>query len=136
MQPAIETLLVLTVQTRVMRSVARTPLGDRTVVDVVGGSFEGPGLSGRVCATGGDWLIRTPGRSRIDVRLLLETVDGTGILLQYSGRAHQVDDQPRIEVSGTFDAPEGSYDWLNDIQAFGLGEPLADGVRYHFYRFG
>jgi hypothetical protein len=24
---------------------------------------------------------------------------------------------------------------LNDVQAFGLGIPLPDGVRYQFYRF-
>ncbi len=41
----------------------------------------------------------------------------------------------RIEVAGTFDAPEGPYGWLNDVQAFGCGDPTAEGVRYRFYRF-
>jgi hypothetical protein len=132
---AIELLLVLTVQTKFVRSLTDTPLGGRTVFDVAGGTFEGPRLSGRVPATGGDWLIRTPGGSRLDVRLLLETHDGVNILLQYTGRASQVEGKPRIEVAGTFEAPQGAYAWLNDLQAFGRGEPLPDGARYYFYRF-
>jgi hypothetical protein len=132
---AIELLLILTVQTTLVRAVTGTPLGDRTVFDVEGGTFEGPQLSGRVLVTGSDWLIRTATTSHLDVRLLLETHDGVTILFQYSGRACQVNGQPRIEVAGTFDAPEGPYAWLNDVQTFGRGARTADGVRYHFYRF-
>jgi Protein of unknown function (DUF3237) len=135
-EPTLESLFVLTVQTKAVQSVTGTPLGDRMIVDVQGGTFEGPRLRGRVPASGGDWLIRTPRGSRLDVRLLLETVDGATILLQYSGRASQVDGKPRIEVAGNFDAPEGPYAWLNDVQAFGLGLPIPSGVRYHFFRFG
>lgn len=134
-EPAIELLLVLTVQTNLVRAVTGTPLGDRSIFELVSGSFEGPRLTGRVPTTGGDWLIRTPTSSQLNVRLLLETHDGVTILFQYSGRACQVAGKPRIEVAGTFDAPSGPYAWLNDLQTFGLGEPIPDAVRYHFYRF-
>jgi hypothetical protein len=110
-------------------------LGDRTIVDVVSGTFEGPRLSGQIPASGGDWLIRTPKGSQLNVRLLLETHDGVTILFQYSGKAHQIDGRPRVEVTGGFDAPAGPYDWLNNVQTFGLGFPIPEGVRYHFYRF-
>jgi len=80
-------------------------------------------------------MIRTAKGSRLNVRLLLETVDGVPILFQYSGRASQIEGKPRIEVAGSFDAPEGPYAWLNDVQAFGLGFPTPTGVRYHFYHF-
>lgn len=131
----VEPLLVLTIQTKVVQSVAGTPLGDRMIVDVVSGSFEGPQLAGRVPACGGDWVIRTPKGSQLNVRLLLETADGVTILFQYSGKASQIEGKPRIEVAGSFDAPAGRYAWLNDVQAFGLGFPLPTGVRYHFFRF-
>lgn len=134
-EPTLEPLLVLTVQTTVVQSVTGTPLGDRRIVEVLGGSFEGSRLSGRVPACGGDWLIRTATGSHLNVRLLLETADGVTILFQYSGKASQRDGQPRIEVAGSFDAPVGPYAWLNDVQAFGLGFPLPDGVRYQFFRF-
>jgi Protein of unknown function (DUF3237) len=133
-QHAIESLMVLTAQTRPVGSVAGTQLGDRMIFDVVSGTFEGPLLAGRVAA-GGDWVTRTPTGSRLDVRLLLETDDGATLLFQYSGRACQIDGEVRIHVAGTFDAPQGPYGWLNDVQAFGSGAPIPGGVRYHFYRF-
>jgi hypothetical protein len=132
---AIELLLVLAARTTLVRAVIDTPLGDRSVFAVEGGTFEGPRLAGRVAATGGDWVIRTPTGSQLNVRLLLETHDGVTILFHYSGRACQKDGQPHIEVAGTFDAPQGPYAWLNDVQTFGLGVPTPEGVRYHFYRF-
>ena len=131
----IEPLLVLTVQTTLVRAVTDTPVGSRIVFDVVGGTFMGPRLRGNVPATGGDWVTRTATGSRMDVRLLLETDDGVPILFQYSGRASQVDGEARIEVAGAFDAPAGPYSWLNNIQAFGLGVPIDGGVRYQLYRF-
>lgn len=135
-EPTLAPLVVLTVQTTVVQSVTGTPLGDRMVVDVVSGSFEGPGLTGRVLPSGGDWLTRTPNGSRLDVRMLLETADGVTLLFRYSGRASQKQGRPHIEVAGSFEAPAGPYAWLNDVQAFGLGVPLPTGVRYHFFRFG
>jgi Protein of unknown function (DUF3237) len=134
-EAALEPLFVLTAQTTVVRNVTGTPGGDRTVVDVVSGVFAGPRLNGRIPPSGGDWLTRSQGRSRIDVRLLMETDDGVTILFRYVGKASQVDGTPRIEVSGSFDAPPGAYDWLNDVQAFGLGIVIPDGVRYHFFCF-
>jgi Protein of unknown function (DUF3237) len=131
----IELLLVLTAKTALVRAVIGTPFGDRTIFDIEGGTFEGPRLSGHIPATGGDWVTRTPTGSHLNVRLLLETHDGTTILFQYSGRACMVDGQPRIEVAGTFEAPQGPYAWLNDVQTFGRGTRIPEGVRYHFYRF-
>jgi Protein of unknown function (DUF3237) len=133
--PAIELVLVLSVQTTLMRSVTGMPRGDRRIVDVVSGSFTGPRLSGHVPATGGDWVTITPTGSQINVRLLLETQDGVTILFQYAGRACQDDGTLRLDVAGTFEAPQGTYGWLNDVQTFGCGVVTADGVQYHFYRF-
>src|SRR5689334_11151863 len=125
---AIEPLLVLSARTDLVRAATGTPLGDRTIYECTGGAFKGPRVSGRVLPTGGDWVTRTPTGAQLNVRLLLETHDGVPILLQYSGRAGQKDGKPRIEVAGTFDAPQGPYAWLNDIQAFGLGVQISDGV--------
>jgi hypothetical protein len=133
--PAIELLLVLTVQTTLVRAVTGTPLGDRMIFDVVSGTFEGPRLEGSVPGTGGDWVTRTPTGSRLNVRLLLETDDGVPILFQYAGRTCQIEGKTRIEIAGAFDAPAGPYNWLNDVQAFGSGTPIAGGVRYQLYRF-
>lgn len=134
-EPAIELLLALDIQTRLRSHIAAMPLGDRTVFDIHGGSFQGAGLSGQVLPSGGDWLIRTPAASQMNVRMLLLTDDGVTILLRYTGRASQRDGKPHIEIVGGFDAPEGRYAWLNQLQAFGLGEPTEGGVRYQLFRF-
>jgi hypothetical protein len=126
---------MLDIQTRLRSSVSATPLGDCTVFDIDGGSFEGSGLRGQIAPSGGDWLIRTATGSRMDVRMVLQTDDSVTILLRYTGRASQRDGNPHIEIVGSFDAPEGRYAWLNQIQAFGLGTPTENGVRYHLYRF-
>jgi Protein of unknown function (DUF3237) len=133
-QPKIEPLLVITVETKLVRSVTGTPLGDRRVFDVVGGSFDG-GLRGRVLASGGDWLIQTERGSQLDVRLMLETEDNVVLLFRYFGRASRRAGQAHIEVTGSFDAPDGTYGWLNDVQAFGLGAAVREGVRYQLFRF-
>ena len=134
-EPVIESLMVLHIQTRLRSNLTAMPLGDRTVFDIEGGSFEGPGLRGQIPPSGGDWLTRTATGSQMDVRMLLQTDDGVTLLLRYSGRASLRDGNPHIEITGSFDAPDGRYGWLNDIQTFGLGTPVADGVRYHLYRF-
>src|SRR5690606_34841105 len=113
--PTIELLFELVVQTRPVANLAGVPTGDRTVVDVVAGSFAGPALRGTVAATGGDWLARSPGVSVQDVRLVLETDDGVTVLFRYTGRVTASGTTPRMEVAGTFDAPEGAYAWLNGV---------------------
>jgi hypothetical protein len=133
--PTIAPLLVLEVQTRITCTLSGGPLGDRIVFDVMGGTFQGSQLSGRVPASGGDWLLRVGNRSQLDVRLPLETHDGVIILLQYTGRASQRAGQPRIEVAAHFEAPVGPYDWLNDVQAFGLGRVAGTTTRYDFFCF-
>src|SRR5215470_7291519 len=55
----------------------KTPLGDRRVAVVEGGSFEGPKLKGTILKGGSDWLIIRPdGALQLDVRLTLKTNDG------------------------------------------------------------
>lgn len=133
----IEPLMSLDVQTRLVASVSSAaPSGEHRVHDIVGGRFDGPRLRGQLPASGGDWSTRGAAGSQLDVRLLLQTDDGVSILMRYQGKASQREDGTmRIEVSGSFQAPGGDYDWLNAIQTFGLGTPTAQGVHYQFYRF-
>jgi hypothetical protein len=132
----IEPLLTMQAQTRLVAKLDGTSLGDRSVYDVVGGTFEGPRLRGQLLPSGGDWTTRSAAGSQLDVRLLLHTDDGATILLRYQGKASQRDDgSMRIEVVGSFEAAPGAYAWLDSIHTFGLGTPLQDGVRYQFYRF-
>jgi hypothetical protein len=69
-----------------IQSLGKTPLGDRCVAVIEGGSFEGPKLKGTVLKGGSDWLISRPdGALQLDVRLTLKTDDGHLIGMIYRG---------------------------------------------------
>jgi len=118
--------------------------GTRVIVDVTGGTFEGPGLKGKVLPSGADWvLLDNQGVGRLDVRATLETHDGALIYVQYfgvfksSGQAAggetQFGDnyfmtQPRFETG------DSRYSWLNDIVAVGEGRNLPNAVEYRVYQ--
>jgi len=43
------------------RVIGTTPAGERRIVDILGGSFDGPALRGEVLAGGADWQLVQPG---------------------------------------------------------------------------
>ena len=125
------------------------PFGARQIFDVTGGWFEGPGLTGTVLASGGDWLLLGPdGVGRLDVRATLQTDDGALIYVQYPGVAvfneavttalaegseTQFGDtefftQPRCETG------DPNYAWLNSVVAVGEGRVLPNAVEYNISR--
>jgi hypothetical protein len=134
-QVDVEHILTFTAETGRPSMVNGAPQGSRGILGVTGGTFEGPRLRGRVVPPGGDWFtIRSNGGLKLDVRLLLVTDDEANILVTYSGVAI-----PRegggmdIRIAPLFEAPEGPYTWLNDLQAIGFGELIEGGVRYEVY---
>jgi hypothetical protein len=127
-------LFTLRAQTAPPRMVSDLPSGDRVVIDITGGAFEGLRLKGQVLASGGDWVLRTPTGARLDVRLVLETDDGVTILFRYSGVAAPRDGGLRADVAGAFEAPAGPYAWLNDVHAVGFGSASGGVATYDFYQ--
>ena len=101
----------------------RGPQGTRVVVAATGGTFQGQRLRGRIVAPGGDWVtVRANGALQLEVRLLLVTDDGAGILVQYQGLSLDVGDGTRrIRTAPRFETGGPHYDWLNEVQAVGLG---------------
>lgn len=66
-----------------------TPAGHRRVINIVGGSFSGPRLSGTVLAGGADWqILREDGTAVLEARYTLRTGDGDFILVNSSGLRH------------------------------------------------
>ena len=133
------------------RIVGQTPLGQRIIADITGGTFEGPRLSGRVLPSGADWLlIGSDGCGRIDVRAALELDDGAIAYATYQGRldipaevAAAVFDRETADtvdpskyyfrVAPTFETASTKYAWLNRIQAIGIGRVTGKGVAYRVY---
>ena len=116
----------------------RTPLGDRLIADLTGGSFEGPKMKGTVRASGADWaVIGSDGNIRVDVRAVLETDDGAVIYMPYRGRMVLNAAIGKILSEGVgetdygdaywvtqvqFETGDERYSWLNNVMAVGEGK--------------
>jgi len=94
-----------------------SPFGERFMVPIVGGSFEGPGLRGTVMAGGADrQLLRRDGAKNLDAVYELKTEDGVVISVRNRVLSRRPKDAPPY-VFSTLEivAPDGRYGWLNDF---------------------
>ena len=146
--PRFELLFGMSLEVEEPVGVGRTHAGDRRVVGVSGGAFEGPRIRGRVLPGGSDWIVvRRDGVLVQDVRIVLRTESGQDVLMSYRGVRHGPEDVMERVDSGedpdpseyyfrtapVFEAPEGEYDWLNKLVAFAVGRRRATGVTYAVY---
>ena len=97
------------------------PLGQRRMVPILGGNFEGPGLRGKVLPNGGmdRQLVRKDGVKRLDALYEMQTEDGAILTVR---NQVVIDDgvTPRYAFSAIeITAPDGPYAWLNRIQLVG-----------------
>lgn len=123
-----------------------TPAGERRVVPVSGGGFEGERLRGEVLPHAGSDLLltRADGAYQQDVRLVLRTDDDALILMTYRGVRHSsAEVAARIAAGETvepseyylrtapfFETAASRYAWLNTIVSVGVGERIPNGARY------
>ena len=117
--------MLLRLATSPTEDVGATPHGTLSIFPVIGGSFEGERLRGKVLAGGGDWVSgRADNALELDLRVTLETDDGALIYMTFTGLrddAHQYfRTLPRFETA----APK--YAFLNRLLAVGIGEIRAD----------
>jgi uncharacterized protein DUF3237 len=141
-------LFQISLKTGQPQTLGKTPLGDRRIVPVTGGVFEGPKLKGTVEPGGSDWiLLRPDGALQLDVRLSLKTDDGALIGMNYRGYRHGplavIDRLNRGEavdpseyyfrIAPLFETSSPRYDWLNRIVAIGLGHRPPEGPVYRVF---
>src|SRR5580704_9655367 len=70
-------LLTLRLSTAPTQNVGAGPRGARLTFPIIGGSFEGDRLRGKVLPGGGDWVLKRPdGVLELDLQITLETDDG------------------------------------------------------------
>jgi hypothetical protein len=66
-----------------------TPHGRRRIIPVLGGTFEGPSIRGRVLSGGADWqILRADGTAELDARYTLETAAGSLVYVSNRGMRH------------------------------------------------
>lgn len=131
--------------------------GDRGMVMLEGGEFEGPDLSGvALPGSGGDFcLFRPDGVLVGDARYMLQERDGSVFMLstrayiwgrspavmeKFERVAHGLSteqvmpDEVYFRTMTTFEAPTGKHDWLARHAFLGVGRRTGEGNAIRYYK--
>lgn len=123
--------------------------GTRRIIDILGGTFEGPGLKGTLLPGGADWqLIGADGFTDIDARYTLRTDSGDLIYVTNVGIRHaapdvmrrlnagEVVDQSEIYFRAVpkFEAAAPELAWLTRSIFISTGERYPNGVIIRYWR--
>jgi hypothetical protein len=132
--PAFEFLGTLRAETGTRTVIEGGPQGTRTIVQVVGGRFEGPRVKASVQTPAGDWITNRPdGSYKLDVRLTLKTDDGALLLVTYNGIGQSTAAGASLRIAPLFETGDSRYAWLTRLQAVGVGERVGTAVTYDIY---
>jgi Protein of unknown function (DUF3237) len=130
--PAFEYLGRLRVETGSRTVVEDGPQGTRTIVQIVGGRFEGARVKASVQTPAGDWITnRTDGSYRLDVRLTLKTDDGALILVTYNGIGQTKESGASLRAAPLFETGDSRYAWLTRLQAVAVARFFRDAKDGH-----
>jgi hypothetical protein len=121
--------MTLHLMTAPTQNVGAGPHGTRITFPIIGGSFEGERLRGKVLSGGGDWVIeRSDGVFELDLRITLETDDGALIHMTFDGiRDDGAKGAPYFRTLPRFETAAPKYAFLNRLLAVGAGEIRAEG---------
>jgi hypothetical protein len=129
--------------------VGQVPRGQRRIVSILGGTFEGPNIKGKVVPGGADWqIIRADGFSELDTRYTLETDKGQLIYVQNAGMRHAAPAVMEKLLKGevvdptlvyfrtipTFETAAPDLQWLTRAVFIGTGERYPTEVVIRFWR--
>lgn len=129
-------------------SLGQTPLGERRIINILGGPVTGPKLNGRVLPGGADWqIIRADGATGIQARYTIETDTGARILVSSEGLRHGPPDvmarlargeniDPALYYFRTvmrFETADPTVDWMNRILAIAHGQREARAIKLDVY---
>jgi hypothetical protein len=124
------------------------PRGERRMVPVLSGTFEGSRLRGTILPGGVDWqIIRPDGVAEIEAHYSLQTDDGAIIRVINKGYRHGPPDVMQRLAKGepvpsseyyfraapVFEAPLGRYEWLGRGLFISTGERSPNSVVLHFH---
>jgi hypothetical protein len=121
----------------ILETAPAVSMGNRTIVAVTGGTFEGPKLKGKVVGPGADWPVRVNDRLRIlDVRILLVTDDDHKIYMTYRGVIHTPAGQGERywRTVPIFETDSTKYEWLNSVVAVGVNFAIPQRVSYRIFQ--
>lgn len=114
----------------------KTPIGERRVINILGGTVEGPRLQGRILPGGADWqFIRADGAAHVEARYTVQSDTGALVLVNSVGLRHGPPEvlarlltgesvDPALYYFRTvmrFETGDRDLDWLNRIIAIARG---------------
>ena len=149
MKPQIEFLMNLAVDVGEVVSMGEGPLGERRIIAILGGTFEGPELRGQVLSGGADWqIVRRDGVLDLDARYALKEKSGGVIRVTSQGYRHGPPDVLAALARGDevdpaqyffrtvmrFETGAPGLDWLNKTIALATAERKARRVLLEAFR--
>ena len=122
-------LMTLRLSTAPTQNIGDGPHGTRLTFPIIGGSFDGDRLRGKVLPGGDDWVVkRADGVLELDLRITLETEDGALIHMTFEGiRDDAAPGAPYVRTLPRFETADAKYFFLNRLLAVGTGEIGANG---------
>jgi hypothetical protein len=147
-EPQLEFLFEMSAYLAPPIAIGENPHGNRQILPVAEGSFEGPRLKGKVLPGGGDWaLVRPDGVGELDVRINLQTDDGALIYMTYRGYLTKVPELIPRWMAGEqipheeyyfvstpyFETSAAQYSWLQQVVAIGMGSLIQGGASYQVF---
>lgn len=147
--PALELAFELHAEVAPPTVVGELPTGTRRIVGILGGTFEGPSIKGKVLPGGADWqLIRADGFTEVDARYTLETDGGDLVYVSNVGIRHappdvisrlnagEAVDQSQIyfRTVPKFETAAPELQWLMRSLFIATGERYPNGVVIRYWR--
>ena len=112
------------------------PQGRRRIVQILGGTFAGPGVKGRILPGGADWqIVRADGFTELDTRYTLQTEAGDLIYVQNKGVRRAAPDVMKRLLAG--ETVDPSLVYFRTVPTFETSAPaLQDLARSIFVGVG
>lgn len=122
--------------------------GERRIINITGGDFNGPRLSGEILEGGADWqVIRSDGVAQLEARFSMRTHDGALLYVRNFGYRHGAPEVIARLFSGEVVDPatyyfrmtplietgDPRYAWLNALILVGSGMRTRTHVIYDVY---
>ena len=135
--PRLTLALTIRVQVGAPTELGQVSRGRRRIIPILGGTFDGPGIRGKVVPGGADWqIVRADGLAELDTRYLLQTDRGQLIYIQNAGIRHAPPDVTKKLLAGepvdpsqvyfktipTFETSAPELQWLIRSIFIGTGE--------------
>lgn len=130
--------------------VGELPAGTRRIIDILGGTVEGSGISGEILPGGADWQMirREDGFTDVDARYTIRTESGSYVYVQNIGIRHAPPEVMRRLNAGEtvdqadiyfrcvpkFETGDPALEWLTRSIFICTGERYPNGVIIRFFR--